>query len=876
MRRFQFESIRIKLSIMMVGLVFGCLCLAGYVASKHATSALHLAAEERLSAEIENRRAILAGRFVDVEREVIAQGENPFVLTAFRAFRKGWIRQHESHPGSLGGDALRAAYVEGGPLGEGLDPVYKAAHGRYDEFFQTLIASSAFDDIFLIDPAGNVIYSARKSVEFAVSLESGVIGSSDLGAIYRVALENSGTRPKYTEFSSYAGDAFNVSSFMARPLRNATGSTVGVVVFRLKIEMIERVLTDDENLGETGRVLLIGSDRTPLIGQNVNGRVSAGDYNIAPVRMALGGHSGTQVIEFQSEPTLAHYAPLSFFGRSWALLALQSEAEIANPARAILLDMGRDGAIILIAAVGIALAFAQSISRPLTHLQKAMQEIGRRQKLARIPYTRRGDEIGRMARSLAEFRDTVLLNEELAHENSFKGAAFEGASSPLTLIDLDMRISYANSAFSDLIANNLETFQSRVPGLDPHVIVGRSIDLFQEDPDRLRGIVSAKDCLPYRVDLSVGELSLVLVFSIVRDRDYSTIGYVVEWEDVTEARTREAMLEAINTRQVMAEFDMEGGLVTANPAFCTLVNRPIEELIGMALDALLEPTDDGAAEGAYGEGDIPGQSRFVTAGTARILEGGMTTVLDRSGIPNRLLLIGQDITRDHLRLSRSEGEKAALIEEQSRVVEAVRGALASLASGDLSGQIETPFPDSYDVMRTELNAALKTLAEAIRSVVLNANSIRGEAGEITSAADELSKRTEHQAATLEETSAALDLLTTNLRVAAGEAEKADTIVRQAREHAGKSGDIVDRAVQAMGQISKSSNEISRIISVIDDIAFQTNLLALNAGVEAARAGEAGRGFAVVASEVRALAQRSADAASEITELISKSGGHVKQ
>jgi methyl-accepting chemotaxis protein len=150
------------------------------------------------------------------------------------------------------------------------------------------------------------------------------------------------------------------------------------------------------------------------------------------------------------------------------------------------------------------------------------------------------------------------------------------------------------------------------------------------------------------------------------------------------------------------------------------------------------------------------------------------------------------------------------------------------------------------------------------------------AGEIAAAADDLSKRTEQQAASLEQTAAALDQITATVSKTAEGAAQADAVVASARRDAESSGEVVRQAIDAMGAIEASARKIADIIGVIDEIAFQTNLLALNAGVEAARAGDAGRGFAVVASEVRALAQRSAAAAKEIKALIQTSSGQVAQ
>ena len=225
---------------------------------------------------------------------------------------------------------------------------------------------------------------------------------------------------------------------------------------------------------------------------------------------------------------------------------------------------------------------------------------------------------------------------------------------------------------------------------------------------------------------------------------------------------------------------------------------------------------------------------------------------------------------------RQAAAAAAIAEEQTLVVRTFGAALSRLASGDLTHQVPADIPPAYAELRTNFNAALAKLQETMRVILGNAGSIRSGSQQITVASDDLAKRTEQQAAGLEETAAALDQITVTVRKTADGAREAREVVASAQSGAVASGEVVRRAVEAMAAIESSAQQISQIIGVIDEIAFQTNLLALNAGVEAARAGDAGKGFAVVASEVRALAQRSAEAAKEIKALISASTQQVDE
>lgn len=223
-------------------------------------------------------------------------------------------------------------------------------------------------------------------------------------------------------------------------------------------------------------------------------------------------------------------------------------------------------------------------------------------------------------------------------------------------------------------------------------------------------------------------------------------------------------------------------------------------------------------------------------------------------------------------LAEAESERARA--EQAAVVKALAEGLSALSTGDLTCEIEHRFSDGYEGLRQNFNTAVITLRALLKDIQVVVQGVDRGVREISSAAEDLSVRTERQSVTLSETASAIGHINDTLRNSADQAGQTKLAVESARKDADGGADVARSAVKAMEDIFASAKQIQSITSVIDEIAFQTNLLALNAGVEAARAGDAGRGFAVVATEVRALAQRSAQAAKEIDVLIQTSTSQV--
>lgn len=317
-----------------------------------------------------------------------------------------------------------------------------------------------------------------------------------------------------------------------------------------------------------------------------------------------------------------------------------------------------------------------------------------------------------------------------------------------------------------------------------------------------------------------------------------------------------ATLRAINHSQAVIRFKPDGTILDANAVFSEVMGYSLEEIKGKHHSMFVDPKFVAGDEYkqfwkrlAAGEFFVASYPRIGKNHRDVWLQASYNPVLDERGNVVEIIKVASDITS----------------------TQQIGQALKSLAAGNLCAEITHPLVGSLDEIRVAFNDSTSTMRLALLNILTTAENIRTNSRGLSESANMLSQRAEQQAAGLEETAAALEQITNSVHNLTESTVRMRGVAKQANSEAESSSEVVEDAVQTMAKIDQNAKQISHIIEVIDEIALQTNLLALNAGVEAARAGDAGRGFAVVATEVRALAQRSAEAAKEIKTLINASG-----
>lgn len=643
-RFFRNINLAIKLPIIITGVGLTIASAVGINAYFAAQNIIRANIEEKFNATIDARTNALTTMFQANYSYISTEATNPTTIAAMGFFTRAWA--------DILGDQtslLQSAYIpsEGEQSGSPTidDTVetdnttqYGRVHDKYHPYFESILTAQGFNDVFLIDPKGNIVYSAGKQSDFATNLVSGEWRNTNLAYAFLAALDSDSGEPVFFDFSSYGPSNSTAAGFMAAQLRDSSGRLKGVIAYEVTADLVAQIVGNTSGMGETAQVYLVGDDMKMRSNSRFPDQPQlldpiAGDSHI---KEALEG--GTvehrEVIGLNGAPVITTISRIDFQNIHWAVVVEENVGELFAPITKL-----RNDLLLILALASAAITIfgwliSRTVSRPFNDIRASLSGISKGDLLSEIPHLDRKDDVG---------------------------------------------------------------------------------------------------------DLANG-------------------------------------LQALRTTLCQANTDSE---------------------------------------------------------------------------------------------ARADAEM-----QQHIVVSGLRDAINELSDGNLMVRIKTDFPGENAPLKESFNTALQKLNDTIGALVQSSAEIDRNAHDVENSSNDLSQKAIEQAANLEETAAAITELNASVKMTAESASNADEIMDRAKTDAEANGKVVNQAMDAMDKIATSSQQITQVTSVIEDLAFQTNLLALNAGVEAARAGEAGRGFAVVASEVRALAQRSSEAAKEINTLIHESAENV--
>lgn len=632
-------------------------------------------------------------------------------------------------------------------------------------------------------------------------------------------------------------------------------------------------------------------------------------------KKALAGETGYgNFTNYAGESSLVAYTNLTFQGYQFALINEKAEQEAFAFRSQIVSSVVSSTAIITIVVLSIIGLIVWRLTNGLSNMLNSAVNVAEtvaKGERAKVTHLERKDEVGSLMRALELMQSELICGfEQRALETARITQALDEASTSLMLADSNLKIIYKNKSVNQLFTKLEEELTVQIGRFDASEIMSQHIDM-----------ASLRESVETQV--KVGDKTLNIIANPVFDANKDRIGTVVEWKDLTEilakqeaekitanenARIRQA-LDNVSSSVMVA--DAERKIIYANGAVIKLLREAqsdlrkelshfdVDTMVGKNIDIFHKNPShqikmlDSLSSTHEAKISVGGRKMRLTLNPVNDAQGNRLGTVVEWLDQTQEIAIQDEI--DNIIASANDGQLDqrieldgksgffrqvshglnTLLDKTASFVEDMGNIFGAMAEGDLTKNITNEYRGKFDEIKSNANQSVKRVTEVMSQIQEASSNVHTSANEVAQGSDDLSRRTESQASSLEETASSMEELTETVKQSAENATKANELANNAKTQALSGREVVQEAVKAMSDILDSSNKISDIIGVIDEIAFQTNLLALNAAVEAARAGEQGRGFAVVANEVGTLSHRSAAAAKEIKDLIRESVGKVE-
>ena len=599
--------------------------------------------------------------------------------------------------------------------------------------------------------------------------------------------------------------------------------------------------------------------------------------------------------------------------KSVSLLRTVIEERVAQSGADLMQTLTTIGVLFLI-ALFIGFVIIRSI------LSSTRNLVGYFSKISKGDYnidfnTDRKDEMGLLESELAQLTQQLKDAAVVALEASKVKQALDASSTAFMMSNENREIVYMNDSVQKLLKDTEASIKEDLPNFSADNLIGVSIDSFHKDPSHQHRILDSLKT-SHEARLKLGGRSFRLLINPITDDNGVNMGNSVEWHDMTEIYEEER-----RTARILESLDSASTNIMIADAKRTVIymNRSMLKMMKLVEPDLRKELPHFNADDIIGNGmdrfhknpahqsslldqltdtyvsEIQVGTLYFRLTTNPIFSekgerlGTVVEWLDRTREVNAeqdiAQLVDASVSGDFTRRIEESGKEGfmltmtqglnKLMKTTETGLNEVSKVLLALSEGDLTQRISGNYQGLFNDLKTYCNTTSENLADIIQKIREASDTINNASAEIAQGNSDLSTRTEQQASSLEETASSMEEITSTTRLNAENANQANGLASKAAQVAGNGGELIQEVVATMASINESSQKIADIIGVIDGIAFQTNILALNAAVEAARAGEQGRGFAVVASEVRTLAQRSANAAKDIKDLISDSVSKVE-